>query len=144
MPEPLLAALVQADLTRELLINVITEHLKGKRYLPYEEGKVYDCGDDQHELWMEELNELQQKEKALRDSVIEFIISNRDRLLSQGEQDHHARKGLNPLIDKPELWLENFQAKKDNKYAARLFPDVLSLCSDCDDANKRLQKQWSQ
>ncbi|HSB93097.1 MAG TPA: exodeoxyribonuclease V subunit beta [Flavitalea sp.] len=142
MPEPLLAALLKAGLTRELLRGVISAHLGGKRYLPYEEGKVYDCSGEQHQQWMAELKELQQKEKTLHDSIVQFIESNRDRLFSQGEKDHNVRKGLNLLVDHPEEWFQLFRTKKDKGYASKLFPDVLALCNDCDDANERLQKQY--
>ena len=142
MPEPLLAALLEGGLTRDLLTSVITEHLNGKRYLPYEGGKVYDCSGDQHQQWMEELQELQQKEKALRDTVINFISSNRDRLILQGEKSTYSKKGFNPLIDKPEQWFEQFRLKKTTEYVSKHFPDVLTLCNDCDDANERVKKQY--
>lgn len=144
LPEPLLEALIDGGLSRALLINVVNQHLGGKRYLAYQETEQYDCNGDQHAKWMQELSDLRQKEQEFKDSVVNYVSKNRDKLLQASNTDQHARKSFSPLIDSPELWIELLQKKdKDTKrpgYLDRLFPEVLKLCSDCDNANDDLRK----
>ena len=143
MPTPLLAALIKAGLTRAKLLNVVGEHLGGKRYFPYEEGVVYNCNGDQHAQWMRELEELQEKENNLENSVLQFITSNRDRLLALSNGNGFARKALSHLIDEPDQWLKVVRGKikEETQYVLKLYPDIIQLCSDCETAASEVEQQ---
>ncbi|OLY91450.1 DNA helicase/exodeoxyribonuclease V, beta subunit [Cnuella takakiae] len=131
LPIPLLMALRQAGFAQSSLLQVLKEHLAGKRYKAFDVSRCYAFDDTHHQQWLSDLGELQ---KAHRNLVqcLEDKIADRKEALTQVCQKKAPARSLLPLLEKPAQFLQTIVAKRATvKYITELFADLLEEWDLC-------------
>ncbi|OQP49287.1 exodeoxyribonuclease V subunit beta [Niastella yeongjuensis] len=128
LPVALLNCLLNANLSRKPLASILKEHLNGKKYMAYEEGKVYDCDDAIYDSWMKELKELNQKEEDLRAGLELYTSSDMPELKQICETNKTAKRYASEHIGSPKLFLEFIEEKRLRKYTNKGIPEYVISC----------------
>ena len=133
LPVALLNYLLNANLTRQALSSILKEHLNGKRYMAYEEGKVYDCNEVTCASWMKELTDLKTTEEHLRNCLESDVAGMNAELKKKCEKGNAKRYVLHRVDDVPNF-LAYISEKRDSNYIDELFGHIIERIDECDEA----------
>jgi exodeoxyribonuclease V beta subunit len=121
----LLSHLINHNLSRSGLLSVTREHVGGKRYHRFESLETYSLVFD--EKLKHELRAFAEQEKQATETMIEFVVANKEDILSKGSQNKYAREIVS-VIDDPNEFLKRLYEKRTTGYAQKLFGDILEKC----------------
>ena len=130
-------------MSRAAITDIVQEHLNGKRFHVYENSKDYSfCGDDHLNL-VKEIKVLADKEKELRNCLIQNIMDKKKQLKEKALKDTNARKHILHLIDEPQDFLDAIIKKRLSVYIIRLFGDILDMSDQCNKVREEITgKSW--
>ncbi len=144
IPPELLHYLIEQKLTRARIVQVIKEHINGKKYLQYDAAKDYSFCDADHEDNSMVIKNLEQEELELRACLYRYLVDNNEKIKAICESNNHARKNVLHLVDKPEELLQYIISKRSTGYIVNLFHDILDKQDKCDELlkhrNQKLQE----
>lgn len=132
LPVELLTILRNAGLSQYSITCIVKEHINGKKYVGYDPGKQYSNCSEDHDSWMNELNELKKKENELRDCLLQHVGENLDQMRADAQDNANGRKFLVALMKDAETTLKLLSDKKGTQYVAKLFPYVVDELGKCD------------
>lgn len=136
----LLEQIWDEDMKTEML-NVIKEHLSGKKFLGYREDTPDDISETLQEQWMQELQQLMAKEQAANEALYAYITANNAHLAAACATNHNTRKEWPELISQPELLVKRIRSKRSSaKYIEKVFADLLPAIDQADEISKQLQE----
>ncbi|MGF6926503.1 exodeoxyribonuclease V beta subunit [Chitinophaga sp. W2I13] len=134
----LLEQIWDEDMKTEML-NVIKEHLSGKKFLGYREDTPDDISETLQEQWMQELQQLMAKEQAANEALYAYITANNAHLAAACATNHNTRKEWPELISQPELLVKRIRSKRSSaKYIEKVFADLLPAIDQADEISKQL------
>ncbi|WP_436485864.1 exodeoxyribonuclease V subunit beta [Chitinophaga sp. ARDCPP14] len=134
----LLEQIWDEDMKTEML-NVIKEHLSGKKFLDYREDTPDDISETLQEQWMQELQQLTAKEQAANEALYAYITANNAHLTAACATNHNTRKEWPELISQPELLVKRIRSKRSSaKYIEKVFADLLPAIDQADEISKQL------
>lgn len=136
LPIPLLMALRQAGFAQSSLLQVLKEHLAGKRYRAFDESRCYAFDENHHQQWLDDLGTLQKAHRHLVQCLEDKITERRAELDGMCQGDRFA-KGLSKLLDKPAKFLQAIVEKRDKGYITKLFSDILEEVDVCEVEEKK-------
>jgi exodeoxyribonuclease V beta subunit len=134
----LLAYLLDAGLSRAAITGIVQQHLDGKRFHVYDGLKDYTFCEDDHLNLIKEIRVLADKEKELRNCLIQNIIGNSKQLKEKALNDTNGRKHILHLIDEPQDFLDAIIKKRSSGYIIKLFGDILNMSDQCDKAREEI------
>ncbi|KAA8485349.1 DNA helicase/exodeoxyribonuclease V beta subunit [Arcticibacter tournemirensis] len=132
VPAELLEPLIGAGLSRDSILQVLKEHLDGKKYFGYAETSDYSFCEEDHQRFIRELQELKASEVELRTCLTRYVVDNAENLKRVSEENSNARKHILHLIDDPESFVQAVVEKRKSAYITKLYQDVLDRCDECD------------
>jgi len=112
---------------RDNILQLLQEHLGGKKYLGFDEKQSYAITPALQQQWVKKLAELAKKEAALEGALHTYITTHCARLQGLCEGNAYARKGLPGLLASPAAFLEELGNRRKSAYIGKLFPDILEL-----------------
>ncbi|MEI6950147.1 UvrD-helicase domain-containing protein [Paraflavisolibacter sp. H34] len=133
LPVALLAPLIAGELSQAGLTAIVKEHLDGKKFIHFDENEPYTACEEDHQAWIQELVELQEKEAELRACLEQHLRDHRDELEKISAADRYAKKSLLPLVDRPQDFLAQLVKSRGSGYVQKLYPDLLERHDACDD-----------
>lgn len=110
---------------RDNILQLLQEHLGGKKYLSFDETQSYAITPALQQQWIKKLGALVEKETALGLDLYAYITTHTARLKALCEGNTYAKKGLPELLASPAAFLEELDNRKKSAYIGKLFPDVL-------------------
>jgi len=132
VPAELLEPLIAAGLSRDSIIQVLKEHLDGKKYFGYAETEDYSFCEEDHQRFIGELRKLKANEEELRTCLNRHVVENAEDLKRISEGNSNARKHILHLIDEPESFVKALVEKRKSAYITNLYQDILDKCDECD------------
>ncbi|RBL93311.1 exodeoxyribonuclease V subunit beta [Chitinophaga flava] len=123
--QPILLQSLWGEDMRSNILQVLQEHLSGKKYLGFNAKEDYRINVTQQNRWLEELFSLRQQQTVAEGALHQHIINNRDDLAFTCNTNTYARKGILPFIDKPAEFAAIIKKKKNSDYIQELFSDIL-------------------
>ena len=124
----LLAYLKKAGLARSAIIDILKQHLDGKRFHKYDHLQDYTFCEDDHLNFIKEIKTLSDKETKLIKCLTQHIEDNRRQLKEKTAKDIHGKKNILHLIDEPEAFLNSIIKKRASGYIIKLYGDILEKC----------------
>lgn len=137
IPADLLRHLLSERLSRDLLGQIIKDHLNGKKYFGYDEGVVYDFCQTDHDKYWEDFKSLEAMSAELRSRLSTYIIENRNELITITNGNANARKNILPFIDQPGELVTQILKKRNSKYIENLYSEILEQCDACEEAEAK-------
>ncbi|OAQ39716.1 hypothetical protein A5893_09025 [Pedobacter psychrophilus] len=126
IPLDLLALLIQNGFSRAKISSIVKEHLSGKKYLFFDEGKSNSClSEDQYQSYLELINQTQLNYQFTYDELIIYVSNHVDELKEASEKNSYARKGLLPFLNNTENFIQQITAKKSAAYVQKVYPEIL-------------------
>lgn len=118
---------------RASIIQIVTEHLSGKRYRNYESNKIYDLSSLSTTLYNEELDNIRQQSKALVSEVNRTLYALQEEIiniLTQTRTSKH-QKALLASIDEPEQFLNILKAA-GNTWLEKMPAQLIQIINETD------------
>lgn len=134
----LLEQIWEEDMKTEML-NVIKEHLSGKKFLGYSDEVSDEINETLQAQWIQELNQLSAAEQAITESLCAYIKANSADIEAACIANHNTRKEYPGLIAEPELLIKKIREKRNTQYVEKVFPDLLPGIDQADEISKQLQ-----
>ena len=122
---PLLEGLWKAGFRMESLKKALDEHLKGKRYLGYDEAETAAITDEEQKKWGQQLDTLTAKQVEQKAALLKYIEDNAERISAYSQMNSYALKNVVPLLCKPEACLDFLIEKKDLTNIKKVYGDDL-------------------
>lgn len=141
LPAELLNYLIEAKLSRIGIKAVVSEHLSGKHYMPYDSEKDYSLCEDDHISILKKLSDLKETEAQLRSCLIGHIETIGEDLSQRIAANSYARKALTHLQHDPANFLDSLISKRKSGYVQTLFPDILEKYDECDEKLKERNEE---
>ncbi|MFY0252884.1 exodeoxyribonuclease V subunit beta [Chitinophaga sp. 30R24] len=114
---------------RSHMLQILQEHLKGKKYFGFQEEEVYAISTTQQNAWLQELSALEAQQQIIIASLCTYITDHAAPLKAACEANTYAKKGWPALIATPEALINELQIalKKPAppKYLTKIFADLL-------------------
>jgi exodeoxyribonuclease V beta subunit len=139
-PELLQPLIFDGKLSRKSLSDAIKEFLGGKKYFSFDEKEDFSLNDNCRAAFIKELKELKEKEDALNQEVIEYVMNNAKRLREISSKNQYAKTFPTGLFNNPQEFIQTILSKRKSGYIGKLFQDVLDQCDDCDEAKNAKDK----
>lgn len=129
----LLGQLIEHGFCRADIASVIREHISGKKYFEYDENESYSICDEDQQSFGKSIKTLAEKDKEIKECVYDHIRKNADRLASVTEANKYAKTSLLHLINTPAEFVKLVVSKKGTGYIDKLYGDIITQHSECDD-----------
>lgn len=115
---------------RESLQAILKQHLGGKQYAPFEEGKNYALTEDFLQEILSPFQENSKPAKAGKETLLQWLKDNKA-LLEQGcKSNSNAQKTFGEVTGKPAKFLEVLRSKSSTGYVAKLFGPALDQLNE--------------
>lgn len=121
----LLERLWKEGFRMESLTSALDQHLKGKKYLGYDENETATITAEEQEHWGRQLDVLSQKEADLKAALLKYIEDNAAHITAYSEKNSYTLKNVVPLICKPPACLDFLIEKKDLSNIKKVYGDDL-------------------
>ncbi|MEV4882470.1 exodeoxyribonuclease V subunit beta [Chitinophaga ginsengisegetis] len=137
----LLEQIWEEDMKTEML-NVIKEHLSGKKFLGYREDTPDDISEALQEQWMQELQQLMAKEQEAIENMYAGITANSEQLAAACAANRHTKNDWPDLIAEPAELVRKIKAKRKEKakFIDAVFPDLLAEIDQVEALTKQLEE----
>ena len=130
-----LLTFIAAGLKREDIKNIVKQHLDGKIFHEYDGTQEYILDSIFYKKITQELEELSAKYAAMHASLLQYIVDNKIKLGEICATNTHAKKGLLPLLESPQDFLNAIIKKRDSAYILKLFDEILIHFEACEKVN---------
>ncbi len=127
---------VKDILTRENIIDIVKNHLDGKRYNEYNAENKIDLNEAYYHTVVTAIENYTFQYEQEMTSLIKIIIDTNAALKDKCTGNAVAKKNMLHLVDKPEVFLEYIVAKQGSAYILKLFGDLLELWNKCETIKK--------
>lgn len=131
LPVNLLKKIIN-DESRNSIMQIIKEHLSGKKYLGFDETKNYEITKEVRNLWMKELAILDEKEQLLRTALCQYVEDNADQISNKCSGNSYARNNTLPLLQSPLEFLNFIASKRDLSNIIKVHSDIVERLTECE------------
>ncbi|MEI3799685.1 MULTISPECIES: exodeoxyribonuclease V subunit beta [unclassified Chitinophaga] len=137
----LLEQIWEEDMKTEML-NVIKEHLSGKKFLGYREDTPDDISETLQEQWMQELQQLMAKEQEAIENMYAGITANSEQLAAACAANRHTKNDWPDLIAEPAELVRKIKAKRKEKakFIDAVFAELLAEIDQVEALTKQLEE----
>jgi exodeoxyribonuclease V beta subunit len=133
----ILQALWHEDLKANML-EVLQNHLSGKKYPGYQETKNYAISRPLQEAWRKDIAALREKVNQQEEDLCAHITDNAASLKVACEGNTYAKKGLLQHLAIPSDFIAAIREKRTAAYITKLFPDLLAKIDELEAAENEL------
>jgi len=121
----LLQELINAGLSRALLVKVMENALSGKDMILL--GKLpADFLSEAHQSTLyAAISEFDNGTEAIKTGILDYISSNIDVIRSATEKNSHAKRNMGHLLNDPVSLLDTIIVNKDKTYVQKTYPKIL-------------------
>jgi exodeoxyribonuclease V beta subunit len=138
LPVPLLEQIWQEDL-KQTILNIIREHLSGKRFLGYHNDVPDHITAPVLDEWQQQLERLNAEVQNAIDALYAGITANAEQLTAACLANRNTRDWPE-LVKQPEALVARIREKKDKvKFIADVFPDLLQEIAQTDELKKLVE-----
>ena len=131
LPVNLLKKIVNEE-SRGSIMQIIKEHLSGKKYLGFDETKNYKITKEEKDEWMKELDRLEEKEQVLRNALSQYVVDNADQINTQCCGNSYARNNTLPLLQSPLEFLDFIASKRGLVNIIKMHSDIVERLTECE------------
>ncbi|TWF44871.1 DNA helicase/exodeoxyribonuclease V beta subunit [Chitinophaga polysaccharea] len=121
--------------------QVIQEHLSGKKYIGYTEDIPDTISEAQQDSWLQEIAQQTAKIQAAIEALYDWISAHSPQLETACLANRYTKKDWPELVTQPELLVKKILEKKDAKYIAAVFPDILEELDKIEEMRHQLTLQ---
>lgn len=121
----LLEQIWNEDMKAELL-NVIKEHLSGKKFFGYSDDVPQEISGALQEQWLQELQQLKAKEQEATEKLYADITANSAHWVAACNANRYTKSEWPDLVAEPEELVKKIKAKREKaKFINAVFPEIL-------------------
>ncbi|NIG56725.1 exodeoxyribonuclease V subunit beta [Chitinophaga sp. Cy-1792] len=128
---PELLQLIWEEDMRPRMQEILEEHMKGKKYLGFEEGYNYHIGTTKQTEWLAEYEVLAVRLTDISTQLHDYICKHTPDLTTTCSKNANAKKAFADLIAVPEAFADAIRVKKNQAkapaYIFELFPDIIDF-----------------
>ncbi|NLR79122.1 exodeoxyribonuclease V subunit beta [Chitinophaga eiseniae] len=121
--------------------QVIQEHLSGKKYIGYTEEIPDTISEAQQDSWLQEIAQQTAKIQIAIEALYDWISVHSAQLETACLANRYTKKDWPELVTQPELLVKKILEKKDAKYIAAVFPDILEELDKIEEMRQQLTLQ---
>lgn len=122
------------------MLEVLKNHLSGKRYPGYAANKNYAITKSLQDTWRKDISIITARAKALETELCTYITANTGVLKATCEGNANAKKSLLAHLSAPLRFIEAIREKKTTAYVIKLFPDILEKLNALEVATEEEKK----
>ena len=131
IPTPLLGSVIN-NLSRGNIVDIVKNHLDGKRYNAYNAAEKIDLDEAYYLNILTAIENYTIQYDEERAALIKKITETNASLKTTCNANTIAKKNMLHLVDEPEAFLGYLVAKRGSAYIIKLFADLLDLWDKCE------------
>lgn len=136
----LLEQIWNEDMKTELL-NVIKEHLSGKKFFGYSDDVPDEISSTLQEQWLGELQQLKAKEQEATEKLYAGITANSAHWVAACNANRYTKSEWPDLVAEPEELVKKIKAKREKaKFINAVFPEILEEIDKIEALTQQLEE----